>query len=292
MGKSILNVGGFTIIRRIGVGARSTIYLARDEQSKETVALKRVIYEKPEDLRVFEQVENEFKVSQQLDHAYIRKCLKIKRIRSMFKVTELLLSMEHFEADSLEDTDTLSLIDVMLVFRMVATGLHAMHQKGLVHCDIKPNNILMNKNGAVKIIDLGQSCKIGTIKDRIQGTPNYIAPEQVERRPLGPRTDIFNLGATMYWALTGENVPTKIPVRGDNVIGRNVPKECRPPHVKHSRIPKDLSEIVMACVHEDVNERPMNMMELVSALDGMIRGLLQGRKKAGENAAVDNSATG
>ena len=62
-----------------------------------------------------------------------------------------------------------------------------------------------------KIIDLGQSCPIGTTKSRIQGTPDYIAPEQVKRRTLGPRTDVFNLGATMYWALTGKNVPTLIP---------------------------------------------------------------------------------
>ena len=63
----------------------------------------------------------------------------------------------------------------------------------------------------LKIIDLGQSCKLGAIKSRIQGTPDYIAPEQVLRKHISHRTDIFNLGATMYWALTGKNVPTLIP---------------------------------------------------------------------------------
>ena len=185
MGKDILSVGGFTIIRRIGNGARSTIYLATDDEDGSTVALKRLIFEKPEDHRFFEQTELEFKVAQKIDHPYVRKCYKLRKIRSMFRMKELLLSMEHFEGQPLEETTTLSLGDVLLVFRMVAAGLNAMHQQGFVHCDIKPNNILINKNGAIKIIDLGQSCPIGTIKSRIQGTPDYIAPEQVQRKTSG-----------------------------------------------------------------------------------------------------------
>ena len=82
-----------------------------------------------------------------------------------------------------------------------------MHQMGYVHCDIKPNNILRNDKGEVKVIDFGQSCKIGTVKERIQGTPDYIAPEQVARRPITVQTDVFNLGATLYWALTGKAHP-------------------------------------------------------------------------------------
>ncbi len=139
MGKSILNVGGFTIKKRIGTGARSTIYLATDQQTKMDVALKRIIYEKSEDSRVFEQTENEYKVAQRIDHPYVRKCYELRKIRSMFKVKEMLLSMELFEGKTLEDGPTLSLVDVLLVFRMVATGINAMHQQGFVHCDIKPN---------------------------------------------------------------------------------------------------------------------------------------------------------
>ncbi len=101
MAKNILDVGGFTIIKRIGTGARSTIYLATDEQTKSNVALKRVIFEKPEDSRIFEQVETEYKVARRIDHPYVRKCYKLKKRRSLFKVTEMLLSMEMFEAKTL-----------------------------------------------------------------------------------------------------------------------------------------------------------------------------------------------
>src|SRR3989304_2379296 len=122
MARDILNIGGFTIKKRIGAGARSTIYLASDDSDGREVALKRVIFEKPEDVRVFEQVEAEYKIAQKMDHPYIRKCYKLKKIRRMLQIKELLLSMEYFDGVSLEDGPALSLLDVMLVFRMVATG--------------------------------------------------------------------------------------------------------------------------------------------------------------------------
>lgn len=286
MAKDVIDIGGFTIKKRIGNGARSTIYLATDEQTGQDVALKRVTFERPEDVRIFEQVETEFKVAGKIDHPYIRKCYKLKKIRSLFKVKEMLLSMELFEADALEDSPTLSLIDVLLVFRMVADGLNAMHQHGYVHCDIKPNNILLHKSGSIKIIDLGQSCKIGTIKQRIQGTPDYIAPEQVKRRPLNPRTDIFNLGATMYWALTGATVPTLIPKKDE--IGMPKPiQECRSPKEIKPLLSAEISELVMDCVKNNPQERPNSMLEIITRLNKIVHNLL-GDKLKNRDASKNN----
>lgn len=277
MAKDILDIGGFSIIKRIGTGARSTIYLATDEQDEIDVALKRVIFERPEDARIFEQVETEYKVSRRIDHPYVRKCHKLRKMRSMFKVKQLLLSMEYFDGQSLEDGPTLSLVDVLLVFRMVADGLNAMHREGIVHCDIKPNNILLSKAGLIKIIDLGQSCKIGTTKQRIQGTPDYIAPEQVRRKPLGPKTDIFNLGATMYWALTGHTVPTLIPKKDG--LGLTIPQALRAPHEVKKKIPAGASKLVMDCVKDNPAERPRNMVTVISRLDLLIHSILGSKIK-------------
>ncbi len=289
MGKDILSVGGYTIIRRIGNGARSTIYLATDDEDDSTVALKRLIWEKPEDHRVFEQTENEYKVAQKIDHPYVRKCYKLRKIRSMFRVREMLLSMEHFDGKPLEETETLSLGDVLLVFRMVAAGLNAMHQQGFIHCDIKPNNILINKNGAIKIIDLGQSCPIGTVKSRIQGTPEYIAPEQVRRKTLGPKTDIFNLGATMYWALTGKNVPTLISKKSllasKDGVGLNGATKCPAPHELRRQLPIGISKLVMDCIKQDPAERPASMGEVMSRLDLLIHSIFGSKIKANRNAS-------
>lgn len=273
MAKNILNVANFTIHKRLGTGARSTIYLATDKQSKTDVALKRIIYEKPEDVRVFEQVENEYKISQMLDHPYIRKCYKIKKTYRFFKPKELLLTMEFFDGVSLEDGPALSLVDVMLVFRMVASALNHMHQRNLIHCDMKPNNILMNKSGEIRIIDLGQSCRIGIIKQRIQGTPDYIAPEQVRRQALTPKTDIFNLGATMYWALTGHNVRTLIPKKKEPLNLILAPENPAPHEIK-KQLPLSLSDLVMLCVKENPEDRPSSMNIIISKLDRIIHSLL------------------
>ncbi len=282
MAKNILNISGYSITKRIGAGARSTIYLAIDEDSKNTIALKRVVLEKPDDTRIFEQVETEYRVAKRIDHPYVRKCFELKRIRSLFKTKELLLSMEYFEGQSLEDAPTLSLVDVLLVFRMVASGLNAMHQQGFVHCDIKPNNILLSQSGTIKIIDLGQSCRIGTTKPRIQGTPDYIAPEQVRRRPLGPKTDIFNLGATMYWALTGKNVPTLIP-KNKGGIGLVIPKNCPAPHEIRKKVPVGVSKLIMDCIKDNPADRPRNMMMVISRLDLMIHSILGNKIRANKN---------
>ncbi|HPD47387.1 MAG TPA: serine/threonine-protein kinase [Anaerohalosphaeraceae bacterium] len=274
---SILDVDGFTIIKRIGTGARTTIYLATDESTRQTVALKRAVLERPEDTRIFEQMETEFKVARQISHPYIRKCYRIIRQRKLLKTTELLLSMEMFNGRSLEESRGLSLGDILLLFRMIATGLNAMHEAGFVHCDIKPNNILVSSEGALKIIDLGQSCKLGAIKSRIQGTPDYIAPEQVLRKHISHRTDIFNLGATMYWALTGKNVPTLIPKKTNIGMAMHVVGEFKAPHEIYRKIPEPVSQIVMDCVQEKPADRPANMGEVIARLDTMIRSIFGSR---------------
>ena len=269
-----LDLKGFTIIKRLGSGARTAIYLAVDDETKTKIALKHAIFERPQDSRIFEQIVTEYKVSKQIEHPYLRKCYKLIKIRKNFKVTQLLLSMEPFDGQALEDFKTLSLGDVLLVFRMVATGLSVMHRSGYIHCDIKPNNILINKDGSIRIIDLGQCCKTSTVKSRIQGTPDYIAPEQVHRKRLDERTDIFNLGATMYWALTGKNIPTMIP-QADDLFGKTRNNKAAAPHQIHRRIPLGISKLVMDCVKEDPSQRSANMTEIVSRLDVLIHSIFE-----------------
>lgn len=271
MAKSNIDVDGYTIIRKLGTGARTIIYLAREEATKKQVALKRAVLESPEDTRIFEQMETEYKVARKINHPSIRQCHQLIRFRKLMRTNELIMIMEYFDGQSLEDQKRLSMGDVLLVFRMVAAALNAMHEKGFVHCDIKPNNILFNKSGAIKIIDLGQSCRLGHIKKRIQGTPDYIAPEQVQRQHLSHRTDIFNLGATMYWALTGKNVPTMIPKKNDFGIVVDGPREVKTPHELFRKIPVSLSDLVMRCVQEKPADRPSNMLELISEMDLLIR---------------------
>ncbi len=279
-----IDLPGFNIIRRLGTGARSVIYLAKDEQTGNLIALKRAILEKPEDTRIFEQIENEYYISKAVAHPYVRRCIKLIKRRKLIKVNEIIMTMEYFEGETLENSKALSMIDCCLVFRMVATALNAMHAKGYIHCDLKPNNIMISPAGQVKIIDLGQGCKIGTIKNRIQGTPDYIAPEQVRRERLDYRTDIFNLGATMYWAFTGRNVPTLIPQNNDSLsvgLAGEHSKEFKTPSQLQPRINPGISKLIMECVKEDPVQRPSSMAEIISRLDLLIHSIFN--KKLSKN---------
>ena len=89
----------------------------------------------------------------------------------------------------------------------------ALHHLRYLHCDLKPSNILRLADGKVKLIDFGQACLNGTTKKRVQGTPDYIAPEQVRCKPLNYYTDVYGFGATLYWALTSQKVPTLYTVK-------------------------------------------------------------------------------
>ncbi len=269
-----MQISGFTIHERLGTGARSTIYRASDDSTGKIVALKRVVLEQSEDMRVFEQMENELMVSRKVDHKFIRKCYKIMKRRKFLKTSEILMPMEYVEGISLERCKSLSLIDIMVVFRMVAEGLSSMHKSGFVHCDMKPNNIIINLPKAqVKIIDLGQSCAMGVVKPRIQGTPDYIAPEQVRRQPLTHRTDVFNLGATFYWAMTGRNVPTLIPKKGEVGTLQKLPPALPPAQI-YRKIPLSLSNLVMECVRDNPGERPSSMGDIIARLDVIIHDVM------------------
>lgn len=273
---------GYEIIRRLGSGAGSVIYAVREEKTAKTFALKQVV-RIDDDKRMIDQVENEFKAAGQINHPYIRKIYKIERRKKRLQTREILLLMEFCPGVSLEQSPARSLLDLLLIFRMVADGIGGMHNCGWLHCDMKPNNIIIAENGAIRIIDLGQSCPIGTVKRRIQGTPDYIAPEQVKRKPLSRQTDVFNLGATLYWSLTGKHVPTLIPknTSGDTsrlalVSDTRGGKTLSPTEIK-SQIPLGISNLVMDCIKDDPNQRPADMPTVISRIDLLIH-MIAGNK--------------
>ncbi|MBN1436967.1 MAG: serine/threonine protein kinase [Sedimentisphaerales bacterium] len=273
---------GYEIIRRLGAGAGSVIYAVRQEKTGKSFALKHVV-RRDDDKRMLDQVENEFKVASKIDHPYIRKIYHIERRKKRLQTREILLVMEFCPGVSLEQSPARSLLDLLLIFRMVADGIGGMHNAGWLHCDMKPNNIIIAENGAIRIIDLGQSCPVGTIKRRIQGTPDYIAPEQVRRKPLSRQTDVFNLGATLYWALTGRHVPTLIPknVAGDTsrlaLVSANAGSKPISPTELKPQIPQGISNLVMDCVKQDPNQRPADMQTLISRIDVLIHMIAGGK---------------
>ncbi len=260
---------GYETLERLGRGAGALICLARDLSSRRLVAIKHVVRHDEEDEKFIAQAESEYEVARQLNQPYLRKCYDIVRVRKWLKTRELFLIMEYVDGERLEDARPDSLRRVLAIFRQVAQGLHALHGHGFAHADIKPNNVLLTRDEQIKIIDFGQSCPLGTIKQRVQGTPDYIAPEQVHRKEIDQRTDVFNLGATMYWVLTGKYFKTLIQA-APTAARKTVIEAARgnePPHVLSERVPVPLSNLVMQCCETAKELRPRDMREVLSRLD-------------------------
>jgi serine/threonine-protein kinase len=265
MSQKLLN---FEVLERLGEGARSTIYAVMDPLTRQTFALKHVIRSDPKDIRFIEQMESEFAISKQFTHPNLRRSYDLKINKSMLlKVTEAFLIMELFVGKALDVFIPVGLVEIIDSFLQTAHGLKAMHVMGYAHCDIKPNNILRDDQGRIKVIDFGQSAKIGTIKERIQGTPDFIAPEQVARRPISVQTDVFNLGATLYWALTGKHIPTLYTVNKKGENSFLLDTRIDSPQDLNPRVPNALSNLVMECIATKPQKRPADMDQVVTRLE-------------------------
>lgn len=259
----------YKLLKHLGTGAHAVIALAAHIRTGEKVAIKTIIRRDASDDRFLAQAETEFRIASRLNHPALRRCLDIVRVRKWLMTTRLILIMEYAPGDTLEQHPPSRLTRVPQLFVAVAEGLHAMHKAGFIHADIKPNNIILGPHAQVKIIDFGQSCELGHRKERIQGTPDYIAPEQVLRHPLDQRTDVFNLGATLYWVLTRRAFSTLLPARrqGDKLIDLRSERENPPPHELNPRVPLPLSRLVMRCCESDPGRRCRDMREVIAGLE-------------------------
>lgn len=289
-------VEGYRVIKELGRGAASVIYAVQDPKNKQVWALKHVEKDDEKSVRFLEQAEQEYQIAAKVGSDKVRKIEKIIRKKESLLggVNDLYLVMELVDGSSCERHPPQTFEDALEVFEQVAEGLAAMHAKGFVHADMKPNNIIVDDKNRVKIIDLGQSCKIGTIKQRIQGTPDYIAPEQVHRRAITPKTDVYNLGASLYWILTRSFIPTALS-KGDSLLGSVddalLARPRRPSEINRN-VPEALDQLIMQCVEVDPDRRPS--MEQVHDKINFLRSRLLAEaslRKSGMLPKVDPSGS-
>lgn len=284
MGRKLLQ---YDVLERLGEGARSTIYKVADPDTKQLYALKHVVRKDSKDIRYIEQMEAEYEISRQFTHPSLRRSFDLKISKTLLlKVSEAFLLMELFEGEPLDVRLPSRNLEIVDIFIQVAQGLRAMHTMGYAHCDIKPNNILLNRKGNTKVIDFGQSCVIGTVKERIQGTPDYIAPEQVSRKPVTAQTDIFNLGATLYWALTGKHIPTLYTVNKKGENSFLLDARIDSPMDLNPKIPPVLSNMVMECISTKPQKRPQDMDAVTNRLE-LARHILHKQANPSASAAED-----
>lgn len=272
---------GYEVLSFLGEGAASAVYAVSHPETGQVYALKHVLRKDDKHQRFIDQLINEFEVSKKVDHPNVRKCVDFKTAKTMLlTVTEAVLVMELIDAHPLDaelmeragaagtQADLAWTIHVMT---QAARGMAAIQVAGFVHCDMKPGNIMICPDQLAKVIDLGQACISGTVKKRIQGSPHFISPEQFKLEPVTYRTDVFNYGATLYWAITGRHVPTHY-TRAKG-LAKGPAEEAPTPADLRAGCPAELSELVMQCVRSKVMERPESMSEVANRLEVIRRGI-------------------
>src|SRR3954463_8436416 len=281
-------VFGYEVVDFVGEGAGSRIFAVTHPTTKQVFALKYVLPKTDKDVRFVEQLETEYEVGRQVNHPGLRRSLELKINKTFFRKTiEAGLVLDLFDGVSLERRLPQSMSQLVEVFIKAADALASLHALGYVHCDLKPNNILVDAASMnVKVIDLGQAARAGTAKTRIQGTPDYIAPEQVKCLPVTVQTDVFNFGATMYWALCGKKLPTLFNIKKsqnsflvDAVMAS--PRDC------NKMVPETLSNLVMECVRTNPQKRPADMPDLSRRLEIILHVM----RKERPNPANNNSGS-
>jgi serine/threonine protein kinase len=202
-------IGPYEIVTRLGSGAMGTVYKAHDPARGATVAIKLASAALSRDKVLVKRFEQEFRSTSNLDHPNI-----VRGIEFGWQGSRPYIVMEFVDGEDLgariDRLGRLREAEAVDYISQVAQGLHEAHKNGIIHRDIKPDNILLTRDGQAKLTDLGLSKDLEaqeelTRPDRGLGTPNFIAPEQFsDAKHAGVRCDIYSLGATLYMSLTGE----------------------------------------------------------------------------------------
>lgn len=254
-----------------------------------TVKIIKVV--KPEDANFIDLLRVEHAIGSSVDHQAIRKVYELRMMRHRLRVRGAILFMEYVDGISMADKEFRhSLEEILRLCGEAARGLHAMHKAGYVHADLKPGNILVTPDGTVKLIDLGQSARAHEAKPRIQGTIDYMAPEQVQRGTLDQRTDVFGLGATLHKILTGKPIQTEmnqtISIHSQSLVGKRV-SETRKSNMQE--LPACVARLIEDCCQYDPDDRIKDMPALIKRID-LARTILNKRSAEELPVADDPSA--
>ncbi|MBL8799077.1 MAG: serine/threonine protein kinase [Planctomycetia bacterium] len=265
---SDFRIGAFQVLGKLGQGAHSNILHIRRSADARQYALKVVPLDKKEDLKYLDQAKHEFRVSQLLDHPNLLKVYGLETETDwLFRPKKAHLLLEYVNGKTLDTAPNLTLPLLVQIFVRVSAGLTHMHKKGVLHADLKPNNIMLSKTGQVKIIDYGLAGIKGQPRSRIQGTPEYMAPETAKTKQVTEQSDIYNFGAAMYRMFTGKLPPAAIN-EGDSLpIDAKTFERLLEPVVKaNPKVPKKLAEIIHHCLMFDAARRP----ERISVIQGQL----------------------
>jgi serine/threonine protein kinase len=262
-------IGKFQVVNTLGTGAHSTILHVRRSADGKNYALKVVPIHGTSDHKFLEQAQHEFRVAQMLSHPNLIRIYALELLRDwLFRVNKVHLLIEYVNGKTLDTCPRLPLPKLVQVFAKVAEGLAHMHLRRVYHADLKPNNIMVGRGGVVKVLDYGLAWIAGEGKDRVQGTPEYMAPEQAKSRTANDKTDIYNLGATMYRMVTFTLPPSCASGQkgGLPITSKTYERMLKPVAEIMPGVPQGLADLIHHCLEYRPGNRPERMSDIQEAL--------------------------
>ncbi len=271
------SIGKFQVLGTLGSGAHSSILHIRRSADSKHYALKVVPIGSKEDHKFLEQAQHEYRVAQLLNHPGLVKVYALETPRDwLFRIRKVHLLIEYINGKTLDTMKGLSVPRLVQVFERVAAALAHMHRRGVCHADLKPNNLMLSRAGEVKVIDFGLAWVKGEAKGRVQGTPEYMAPEQARGGTVNERTDIYNFGATMYRLVTWRLPPNPTAVsEGLKVDAKTFQNLLKPVQEFVPDAPRELCDLIHRCLSFKPEKRPERINEVQSVLKALVEELVQ-----------------
>jgi tetratricopeptide (TPR) repeat protein len=254
----------YRVVRTIGRGGVASVYEAIDESTGRQVAVKQLHpHHAAGDGQMARLFEMEFHTLAQLAHPRVVEVYDYQKLAEGAYYT-----MELLEGEDLRQQRVLPWKEVCALLCDVCSALSLLHSRRFVHRDVTPRNIRRTRDGKAKLIDFGAMVPFGT-HTRAVGTPSFTAPEVVMGQPLDGRTDLYSLGATAYYALTGRYAYSARTF--DNLRNAWRSQPALPSHYV-PEIPPDLDQLVMSLINVPPSRRPANagaVIERLTAIAGL-----------------------